>query len=153
MMAESEVELLVCDSSFVGAVAQRHKHPERTAHWDPVVLRRIDRARLAISVFTLAEARAGYVQGGFGPARIEREERRLRAFAQLPLDEEILNEWARLRSASRGEGIAVSDNDLWIAATAASYAAPLVTCDRDQARISHLVPEVIFLPRTTTASA
>lgn len=85
------------------------------------MVQRIDRARLAISVFTLAEARVGFIVGDFGPTRIEREERRLRAFAQLPLDEEILAEWVQLKAAVRGLGLAMSDNDLWIAATASSY--------------------------------
>lgn len=141
-------ELLVCDSSFVGAVAQRHTRPERIAHWDDVALERIDSGRLAISVFTLAEARVGFVVGDFGPKRIEREERRLRAFAQLPLDEQILAEWVRLRAVVRRLGLTMSDNDLWIAATASSYDAALVTCDRDQARIADLLHGVIFLPRT-----
>lgn len=141
-------ELLVCDSSFVGAIAQRRTRPERIAHWDATVLDRIDAARLAISVFTLAEARVGFLVGQFGPKRIEREERRLRAFAQLPLDEQILEEWVRLRAAVRQRGLTMGDNDLWIAATAASYGAVLVTCDRDQARIAPLLHGVIFLPRT-----
>lgn len=116
-------------------------------------MQRIDRARLAISVFTLAEARVGFIVGDFGPRRIEREERRLRAFAQLPLDEEILAEWVRLKAAVRGLGLAMSDNDLWIAATASSYDAALVTCDRDQARIEDLLGDVIFLPRTPATHA
>jgi predicted nucleic acid-binding protein len=148
MNQSPSAELLVCDSSFVGAVAQRHTHPERIAHWDETIVQRIDRARLAISVFTLAEARVGFLVGEFGPKRIDREERRLRAFAQLPLDEQILAEWVRLRAAVRGLGLTMSDNDLWIAATASSYDAALVTCDRDQARIAHLLHDVVFLPRT-----
>lgn len=147
MSRTPSAELLVCDSSFVGAVAQRHSHPERLAHWNEAMVQRIDRARLAISVFTLAEARVGFIVGDFGPKRIEREERRLRAFAQLPLDEEILAEWVRLKAAVRGLGLAMSDNDLWIAATASSYDAALVTCDRDQARIAHLLHDVVFMPR------
>lgn len=100
-MSASEVpELLVCDTSFVGLVAQRQRHPERVAHWDPDVLTRIDRARNAISVFTLAEARAGYLIAPFSRERIAREERRLQAFGLLPLDDEVLAEWVRLRAAT-----------------------------------------------------
>jgi hypothetical protein len=69
-----EAELLVCDSSFVGAVAQRRKQPKRVAHWDAVVLDRIDRARNAISVVTLAESRAGYLIADWGPRRVEQDE-------------------------------------------------------------------------------
>jgi hypothetical protein len=53
--AADGAELLVCDSSFVGAVAQRRQQPKRVAHRDATVLDRIDRARNAISVVTLAE--------------------------------------------------------------------------------------------------
>lgn len=120
-MTEAEApELIVCDSSFVGAVAQRRTRPDRVAHWDTAVLARIDGARAAISIITLAEARAGYVEGDFGAARIEREERRLQAFAQLPFDDDVLAEWARLRPAARARGLTVGDNDLWIASTATS---------------------------------
>jgi predicted nucleic acid-binding protein len=63
------------------------------------------------------------------------------------LHDQIVTEWARLRNASNRLGFKVSDNDLWIAATASSYDAPLVTCDRDQQRIESLLPEVIYLPR------
>jgi len=38
----------------------------------------------------------------------------------------------------------MSDNDLWIAATASSYDAAPVTCDRDQARIADLLHGVIL---------
>jgi predicted nucleic acid-binding protein len=121
--------------------------PERVAHWDARVLDRIDRARNAISVVTLAESRAGYLIADWGPHRIEQDERRLRAWGLLPLDGQIVNEWARLRAESLPIGLAIGDNDLWIAATASSYGAALVTCDLDQRRIEHLLPEVIYLPR------
>jgi predicted nucleic acid-binding protein len=145
--AAEEAELLVCDSSFVGAIAQRRVQPERVAHWDAKVLDRIDRARNAISIVTLAESRAGYLIADWGPRRVEQDERRLRAWGLLPLDGQIVDEWARLRAQSAAIGLKIGDNDLWIAATASSYDAPLVTCDLDQRRIEKLLPEVIYLPR------
>jgi predicted nucleic acid-binding protein len=43
-------------------------------------------------------------------------------------------------------GIAISDNDLWIAATASMCRSPLVTCDRDHVRIApELGGEVLYL--------
>jgi len=144
-MSASEVpELLVCDTSFVGLVAQRQRHPERVAHWDPDVLTRIDRARSAISVFTLAEARAGYLIAPFSRERIAREERRLQAFGLLPLDDEVLAEWVRLRAATTDRTL--PHNDLWIAATAAANGAALVSCDRHHVGLRELLPEVIYLP-------
>jgi predicted nucleic acid-binding protein len=118
--AAAEAELLVCDSSFVVAIAQRRTQPERVAHWDTRVLDRIDRARNAISVVTLAESRAGYLIADWGPRRVEQDEHRLQAWGLLPLDNQIITEWARLRAESVAISLTISDNDLWIAATASS---------------------------------
>jgi predicted nucleic acid-binding protein len=47
---------------------------------------------------------------------------------------------------ARARGIALSDNDLWIAATASTSRSPLVTCDRDHVRIARDLPvEVVYL--------
>jgi predicted nucleic acid-binding protein len=48
--------------------------------------------------------------------------------------------------AARAGGVALSDNDLWIAATASVRSQVLVTCDRDHARIARDLPvEVLYL--------
>jgi predicted nucleic acid-binding protein len=48
--------------------------------------------------------------------------------------------------AARVRGIALSDNDLWIAATASVRDQVLVTCDRDHMRIARDLPvEVVYL--------
>jgi len=93
----------------------------------------------------LAEARFGYLNAGWGAARIEREEHRLASFLQLPLDATILDEWARLKLLTRQNGWNVADNDLWIAATASARRHALVTCDADQARIDDPRLEVVHL--------
>jgi predicted nucleic acid-binding protein len=139
-------ERLVCDTSFVGHSAKRSARPERYVHWPAETLARIDAAILAISVITLAEARYGYLNAGWGPARIDREERRLAGFLQIPLDPTVVDEWARLRVLSRQNGWNVGDNDLWIAATASARRHALVTCDADQARIVDPGLEVLHLP-------
>lgn len=139
-------ERLLCDTSFVGASAKRSAQPDRFPDWRAETLRRIDTAILAISVITLAEARFGFLNANWGQARIEREERRLAGFLQVPLDLAIVDEWARLRLLSRQNGWNVGDNDLWIAATASARSYPLVTCDADQARIDEPQLEVVHLP-------
>ena len=96
----SPPERLLCDTSFVGASAKRSAQPERFGHWPADTLQRIDDAILAISVITLAEAKYGYLNAGWGAARVEREERRLAGFLQIPLDPTVLDEWARLRDLS-----------------------------------------------------
>ncbi|HEY0280043.1 MAG TPA: PIN domain-containing protein [Solirubrobacterales bacterium] len=56
------------------------------------------------------------------------------------------DEWARLRAAARANGVAIGDDDLWIAATASTHRCALVTCDRDHRRIARDLPvEVVYL--------
>jgi predicted nucleic acid-binding protein len=143
---ERSPERLLCDTSFVGLSAKSEAQPERFSHWPAPLLSRINQAILAISVITLAEARFGYRNAGWGAARIEREERRLASLLQVPLDLEIVDEWARLRDLSKRHGWNVGDNDLWIAATASSRGYGLVTCDSDQARIEDPALEILHLP-------
>jgi predicted nucleic acid-binding protein len=138
-------ELLLCDTSFVAALALRATHPERLNDWPDDVVTRIDRATLAISVITLAEARFGYLKAGWGQPRIDREERRLSAFLRVPLDFATVDEWARLKSLSVRNGWNVGDNDLWIAATASARGVPLVSCDGDHARVAAAGLEVLHL--------
>ncbi len=145
-VSASPPERLLCDTSFVGASAKRSAQPGRFSHWPKQTLDRIDAAILAISVITLAEARYGYLNAGWGAARVEREERRLAGFLQIPLDLTIVDEWARLKVLSRQNGWNVADNDLWIAATASARGHALVTCDADQARIDDAALAVVHLP-------
>lgn len=140
-------ERLLCDTSFVAHVGRRRAQPQRYEHWAEDVVERIESSILAISVVTLAEARFGYRNANWGESRIEAEERRLASFLQVPLDLPDLDEWARLKDIARRGGIATSDNDLWISATASTRSHPLVTCDQDQHRLDpHLPVEVIYLP-------
>jgi len=136
----------LCDTSFVAASAKRSVRPEDFAHWLVETVDRLDAAILAISVITLAEARYGYLNAGWRAPRIEREERRLAGFLQIPLDLVIIDEWARLKLLSRRNGWNLADNDLWIAATASARGHALVTCDGDQARIEDPRLEVLHLP-------
>lgn len=140
------VERLLCDTSFHAHAKKRAQAPERYEHWAPATIERIDAAILAISVMTLAEARYGYLKAGWGERRIAEEEGRLAAYLLVPLDPGVLDEWARLRAVCEAAAIAVPDNDLWIAATAATRGYPLVTCDRrHQGRIRDSAVQLIVL--------
>jgi predicted nucleic acid-binding protein len=147
MEAPEAPEWLLCDTSFVAHAGIRRVKPERYEHWDARVVSRIDAAVLAISVITLGEARFGYRNAGWGRSRIAEEERRLSSFLQIPLDFPDLEEWGRLKDLAKRGGNSISDNDLWIAATASTRGHPLLTCDRDQQRLDQDLPvPVIYLP-------
>jgi predicted nucleic acid-binding protein len=139
-------ETLICDSSFVSHLAVRKIQPKRYDHWDKAVMNRVEGARLAVSVVTLAEARGGYIDGGWSSRRVADAERMLAKFLPILIDDPHVNEWARLWAAARANGIAISHNDLWIAATASVRGQVLITCDRDHVRIAPELPgEVLFL--------
>jgi predicted nucleic acid-binding protein len=137
---------IFCDSSFVGHLLRREKQPERYEHWDDAILASIEAASLAISIVTIAEIRAGYLNAGWGRPRVTRGELALARYLPILIDDPHLDEWARLRTAARTRGVALSDNDLWIAATASVRESVLVTCDRDHVRIAQDLPvEVVDL--------
>jgi predicted nucleic acid-binding protein len=139
-------ETLICDTSFVSHLLSRRERPDRYSHWSPDDTARIRASLLAISVVTIAELRAGYLGAGWGSRRIAKTERQLADFLPLLIDDPHLNAWSRLWAAARARGVAVGDNDLWIAATAAVRGQTLVTCDRDHVRLAADLPvEVLFL--------
>lgn len=85
----------------------------------------------AISVVTVAELKRGAISAGWSAARATALETHLARYLILTFDAEIANAWARLRARCDQLERAKSDNDLWIAATAARYRIPLATLDRD----------------------
>jgi predicted nucleic acid-binding protein len=125
---------------------RRLRKPGHYEHWDPAIVDRVEAAFLAISVVTVAETRAGYLHANWGTSSIKDAEENLRRFHPIPVRRRYVGEWARLSAAARNAGIAISDNDLWIAATASRREQMLVTCDRDHVRIApELGVEVLFL--------
>lgn len=139
-------ETLICDTSFVSHMWRRFRAPARYGHWDAKTMARVETAILSISVVTIAETRAGYLRANWGNSMIEAAEQRLQRFHPIPVRRRYASEWARLRAAARNAGIAISDNDLWIATTASVREQVLLTCDRDHVRIARDLPvEVVFL--------
>jgi predicted nucleic acid-binding protein len=139
-------ETLICDTSFVSHLVNRVEAPDRYAHWVGSAMARVESERLAVSVVTLAELRAGYLNAGWGSRRVAEAELALATFIHVTIDDPHLNEWARLSTAARASGVALSDNDLWIAATASVGSRVLVTCDQDHVRIARDLPvEVVYL--------
>jgi predicted nucleic acid-binding protein len=139
-------ELLVADTSFVSQQRLVATRPEATSTWPIDVVRRVDRAVIAISVVTLAEERCGHWLARWGERRRAQADRWLLQFMQLPVNGPVADAWARLKAAGQYAGRSFGANDLWIAATGYAREAPIVTCDRDFLHMRELGVEVIYLP-------
>lgn len=91
----------------------------------------------AVSVVTLAELHAGVLAA----ADVDVRARRLATVAAVadielvPVDEDAAMMWARMRPHLAESGRQLNVNDLWIAASAASRALPVVTRDDDFAAV------------------
>ena len=89
--------------------------------------------RLAVSVVTLAELRAGVLAARDLATRA----RRLATLEYVlgldlvPIDAAVADAWAVLRVALRDLGRSMKVNDAWIAATAIALGVPVVTQDDD----------------------
>jgi len=96
--------------------------------------------RLAVSVITIGELRAGVLNA----ADVETRDRRLTtltaalALAPVPIDQGVAEAWARLRVLLRQHGARMPANDSWIAATAMTLGVPVVTQDLDYVSIAGL---------------
>lgn len=137
-------EVLVCDTSFVGHSERAQRQPSKYAHWPSVVLDRVAAAIVAITPFTVAEVRAGAIVSNWSPARVAHLENLLRGYVLIPLDELVLDEYAKLHALCRTKGIGIGQNDMWIAATAISQGLLLVSCDRRQCDLPGV--DSIYLP-------
>lgn len=150
-MAYVPPEVLLCDTTFVSVQELSAKRPDAVAHWPSGVLQRIEVAILAVSVFTLAEIRAGRIAANWGQRRSDRQERLLAAYVTVPLDEDILNEYAMLHAWCL-RGHPMPQNDMWIAATAIARGFALVSCDEHFERIADAHGlDHIYLPRHPSA--
>ncbi len=97
-------------------------------------------ARLAVSVITIGELRAG-VLAATDTARRDRRLDTLTAALSLepiPVDVAVANAWARLRVVLRDAGLRMPVNDSWIAATAMALDVPIVTQDDDFPTLAEL---------------
>lgn len=106
--------------------------------------RRIDAAllpeRLAVSVITIGELRAGVLAAGDALTRDRRLDTLTAAMTlePIPIDATVAAAWARLRVALRDAGKRMPVNDSWIAATALALEVPLVTQDADVPQVGGL---------------
>lgn len=89
--------------------------------------------RLAVSVVTIGELRAGVLAADDAIVRDRRLDTLMTALSldPIPIDIEVANAWARLRLALRDAVLRMPLNDSWIAATAMALGVPIVTQDGD----------------------
>ena len=89
--------------------------------------------RLAVSVITVGELRAGVLAATDVPTRDRRLATLTRVLAldPIPIDQAVAETWARLRVSLRDYGLRMAVNDSWIAATAMTLGIPVVTQDDD----------------------
>lgn len=125
-VAAAAPETILCDTSFVSVMQSGGPLPS----WRAEARDRLEDAVLAISVITLAELRDGHIYARWGERRRGAAERLIASYLWVPLDMASVDECARLRALSRGRGITVPDNDIWIVATANARGWPLVSCDK-----------------------
>lgn len=97
--------------------------------------------RLAVSVITIGELRAGVLAARDLDTRDRRLATLTRALAlePIPADDAVAAVWARLRIALRDLGLRMGVNDSWIAATAIALGVPVVTQDEDYTEVPGLV--------------
>ena len=96
--------------------------------------------RLAVSVITIGELRAGVLAATDTTTRDRRLDTLTAALSlePIPVDVEVANAWARLRLALREAGLRMPVNDSWIAATAMALDVPIVTQDDDFLTLAEL---------------
>ena len=96
--------------------------------------------RLAVSVITIGELRAGVLAASDPDVRDRRLATLTAAFAldPVPIDIAVAEAWAALRVRLRDLGLRMPVNDSWIAATAISLGVPVVTQDDDYVTIAGL---------------
>lgn len=123
-------EVLLCDTSFLVHLEKSKRDSTRYVHWARTDLDRISQAILAITPFTLAEIRFGYVRRRWGPGRVAVIEHQLSSFVVVPLDEKVIDTYVDLRVRCADAGRPMGYHDCWIVATAISQAIPLVSCDQ-----------------------
>ncbi len=96
--------------------------------------------RLAVSVITIGELRAGVLAAADLDVRARRLDTLASALAlePVPIDDAVAQAWASLRVRLRDHGLRMPVNDSWIAATAIALGVPVVTQDEDYVEVPGL---------------
>jgi len=95
---------------------------------------------LAVSIITIGELRAGVLAADDVKIRAVRLATLTRALSLDPvdIDDDVAEQWARLRVLLRDSGKRMPVNDSWIAATAMALEVPIVTQDEDYIELDEI---------------
>lgn len=108
---------------------------------DPPVVELVDAAEwIGLPTIVMGELRTGFLLGQ-RPAENESELREFLAspvVSELPVEGEVSRHFAEIVVELRRSGEPLPTNDIWIAATAASHGALVLTYDRHFERISRV---------------
>lgn len=100
----------------------------------PTYARQLAGRRIAVSPQSVAEVRYGALRAHWGAQRRDTVELLIRRVGVLPVDDETVWSFARLRLACREQGHPLHQKghvaDLWVAAAAVRWGLPLVAHDR-----------------------
>lgn len=95
----------------------------------------------ALSFQSVGELWYGAIKGGWGRAKRDELEERIRRFVVLACDEATVRAWAELKAQADSKGLVKETADLWIATTAKRHDLPLLT--RDTAFFTALAIDVL----------
>ena len=112
---------LVLDTDVASFILKWH------SRFAPAYLNLIRGRTLAISFTTVAEMRFGAINARWGQRRMDLLEAYVSEFTVLHSDDRMCFLWARVRQERARQGRRIDVADAWVAATALSLGAPLVT--------------------------
>jgi tRNA(fMet)-specific endonuclease VapC len=98
---------------------------------------------LALSFQSVAELWPWAEENNWGERQRTGLEAFLRRFLVIPYDFDLAKTWARVSAQSKRQGKRLETGDAWIVATALHRKIPLLTHDRDQAKVVITGLEVI----------
>lgn len=139
--------LLLLDTSIVLHLVRGNEVAERV---DAAYALRTRVDRPLISIVTLGEARSFALQRAWGDAKSDVLEGLLRELTVVDIhNASVLAQYAKIDAFAKRNGRSLSDNDTWIAATAAAADAVLITNDKDFDVLHGQFIERIYVPPKT----
>jgi len=114
------------------------EHSKVTAH---ILELKLD-DRVFLCSVVRGEIRYGIERLSPGQRRTDIENKATRLMAVLPsqpISDAIADHYAIIKATTQSKGLSLDENDLWIAATALSLGATLVTRDSDFQRVDRLI--------------